>query len=201
MQAEWNVNRIAEMNEEHNLRNLCRQIECQYVDWNRDATHGGYLLTVEWPQIGELGRYAVKGVQVEFVTTRKRSIQVRTPEGEVVGEFGMFPGLAEELYLCAGKVIDDPADHCSTDGSPCLCEKCKAVKTIILRCTDCNTRLEKIMGTSIPYCPNCKPQHNHVFNLDGSHAVSVCWCSCVHERLNEEGICRSCGADKRGIGA
>lgn len=23
---------------------------------------------------------------------------------------------------------------------------------------------------------------------------------CSHERLNEEGICRACGADKRGIG-
>jgi hypothetical protein len=23
---------------------------------------------------------------------------------------------------------------------------------------------------------------------------------CAHERLNEDGICRSCGADKRGIG-
>lgn len=49
-------------------------------------------------------------------------------------------------------------------------------KTITLRCTDCNTLLEKLPGTSIPYCPNCKPQKNHVMNLDGSHAVSVCWC-------------------------
>ena len=26
-----------------------------------------------------------------------------------------------------------------------------------------------------------------------------CACRCAHERLNEEGICRRCGADRRGI--
>ena len=56
-------------------------------------------------------------------------------------------------------------------------------KTITLRCADCNTPLENQAGTSIPYCPNCKPQKNHVMNLDGSHAVSVCWCHPTYQGM------------------
>lgn len=118
-QAEWNVNRIAEMSKEQNLRNICRQIETQYVDWNRDATVGGFILCIEWPQLGELNRYLVQDVRIRFVTTHKRTIQVQKPDRTVVGEFPMNPGLAAELYICAGQSMDeDSLDNCRSDGSP-----------------------------------------------------------------------------------
>lgn len=126
MQAEWNVYRIAEMSEEQNLRNLCRQIEQQYVDWNRDATIGGFRICIEWPQFGECNRYTVPDVQVRFVTTHKRTVQVQTPDRKLVEELGMFPGLAECLYICAGQVIDNPSDHCRPNGDPCRCAQCVA---------------------------------------------------------------------------
>jgi hypothetical protein len=103
MNAEWNVNKQSEMSEETNLRNTCRQLEQEYVDWGRKATHGGFRLVREWPAIGELGRYTVNGVRVRFVTTRKRSIQVQTPEGKTVAECAMKPGLARDLYPIAGE--------------------------------------------------------------------------------------------------
>lgn len=77
-------------------------------------------------------------------------------------------------------------------------------KTIILRCITCNTMLEKSPGTSIPYCPHCNPLPNHVHDLDGSHAVSVCWCN-QSRRLKEDKTrhetwtCPKCGT-KNGYG-
>ena len=117
--AEWDGNKISTMSEEHNLRNLCRQLEQQYVDWNRDATYDGFRICMEWPAIGELGRYLVDGVRVRFVTTHKRTIEVQLPNGMPVEEFSMVPGLAEALYVCAGGVIThEPQDDCRPDGSP-----------------------------------------------------------------------------------
>ena len=111
--AEWDGNKISTMSEEHNLRNLCRQLEQQYVDWNRDATYDGFRICMEWPAIGELGRYLVDGVRVRFVTTHKRTIEVQLPNGMPVEEFSMVPGLAEALYVCAGGVIThEPQDDC-----------------------------------------------------------------------------------------
>lgn len=106
MEAVWDVIETAAMSREANLRNVCRQLEQQYVDWARSATHGRHCLAHEWPAIGELGRGSVAGVVVRFVTTRRRSIVVRDSQGTVHGEVKMLPGMAEQLYVLAGGIED-----------------------------------------------------------------------------------------------
>ncbi len=129
MNAEWNVNTIAEMDEEQNLRNKCRQLEQQYVDWHRDATVNGCRIAHEWPAIGELGRGSVAGWRVKFVTTHRRAIEVIARNGNLIATFKMVPGMARNLYVLAGELaIGESTDHCMPDGSPCLCERCDAAK-------------------------------------------------------------------------
>lgn len=105
-QAIWNVIETAAMSQEQNLRNLCRQFEQAYVEWKRPATHGGFRLSTQWPAIGELGRYGVAGVRVSFVTTYKREMEVRDAQGKVIGKVKMLPGMAQELYVLAGTILD-----------------------------------------------------------------------------------------------
>lgn len=106
-QAEWNVNKTAEMGHEKNLRNLCRQLEQAYVEWKRDATVGGCVIVHEWPAIGECGRYTAKDVRIRFVTTKNRTIQVQTPDFRVIGEYNIESGIAQQLYADAGSILDD----------------------------------------------------------------------------------------------
>lgn len=68
-------------------------------------------------------------------------------------------------------------------------------------------------------CVGCRngdrltPDFSHHTSIGPLRAMAVCSASwlrraaaeggkdaCPHDRLNEDGICRSCGADKRGIG-
>jgi hypothetical protein len=109
--AIWNVTEIAAMNAETNLRNKCRQLEQEYVEWKRPATYRGFLLSHEWPAIGELGRLRAPGVVVCFVTTKKRTVQVQLPDGTVVADCKIKPGLANELYLEAGRIFDASEMH------------------------------------------------------------------------------------------
>lgn len=106
MNAEWNVNKIAEMNHEENLRNTCLQIEEEYVQKKRHATHGGYVISRQWPRLGECNHWIAKDYILAFRTTTKRSIQIVLPSGEVIAEHPMKPGLANELYLEAGRILD-----------------------------------------------------------------------------------------------
>lgn len=133
MQAEWNAQKIADMSEEANLRNRCRQIEQEYVDWSRNATYKGFCISREWPAIGELGRYTVTGVKVRFMTTKKRTIQVQDNSGKTVCEVPMVKGMAETLYLTAGTIVDsehsEPSDHCQANGDPCVCRDCATLET------------------------------------------------------------------------
>ena len=105
MNAEWNVNVTAEMTSDENLLNTCQQIEQEYVTWQRHATIGGYAIVREWPSIGELGRYGVDGVRVQFATTRNRTVEVRNRAGSTIATFQIKAGLAEELYLTARAVV------------------------------------------------------------------------------------------------
>lgn len=98
MIAEWKNNAISTMSAEENLRNVCNQLEQEYVDWRRPAKVRGCRIARQWPAIGELGRYGVKGVVITFVTTHKRSIIVKDQAGMVRGEVRMRIGMAETLY-------------------------------------------------------------------------------------------------------
>jgi hypothetical protein len=133
MQAEWNVIEISKMNDEQTLRNTCRQLEQQYVDWRRPATYKGSRVSMEFPYIGECGRYTSEGLICRFVTTYRRSIEVQAPDGKVLGEFKMQPGLAKQLYVCAGQLLDT-ADHCEPNGDPCRCEICFACQRSLGDC-------------------------------------------------------------------
>lgn len=105
MNAEWNVNVIAEMNAGENLRNTCRQIEQRYVSWRQNATVQGCRIVREWPAIGELGRYRVDGVRICFITTRHRSVEVQDAAGSILGMCAIKVGLAEDLYSIAQALI------------------------------------------------------------------------------------------------
>lgn len=93
------------MTPDENLRNMCRQIEQQYVSWRQPATYNGYRIVRDWPAIGELGRYRLHGVQVRFVTTNSRSVEVQSSNGAVLATYPMKPGLAEKLYAAADEAI------------------------------------------------------------------------------------------------
>jgi hypothetical protein len=98
MTAEWNLQAIAAMSPKENLRNTCQQIEQEYVDWRRAATYRGCCGSRQWPAIGELGRWTVGGVVIEFVTTGKRSIAVQDSTGCVRADVPMKAGMAQTLY-------------------------------------------------------------------------------------------------------
>lgn len=107
MQAIWNVQETANMSREQNLRNLCRQLEQEYIDWHRSMTYKGYRIKRVWPAIGELDNLLGKKDVVHFITTKKRSIQVCDITGTSYGEVRALPGMAEELYILAGMIEDN----------------------------------------------------------------------------------------------
>src|SRR5947207_1888499 len=102
--AEWNSVVVATMTRDENLRNVCRRLEQKYVEWRHRATHRRACIAHSWPAIGELGRLSVKGQVVTFVTTKRRSIQVKDASGTLCGEVKMQPGLAQNLYEIAARV-------------------------------------------------------------------------------------------------
>lgn len=100
--AIWDVNKQATLSREANLRNVCRQIEDEYVTWGRRVT---VITQVQWPAIGELGRYTVKGVVVRFIKHR-RSVDVKGIGTEIIGSAPVRPGMASDLYALAGTIAD-----------------------------------------------------------------------------------------------
>lgn len=105
MIAIWNADRTANMTREDNLLNLCRQFEQQYVDWARACHDAGTGYRVQWPAIGELGRYHVAGVEVEFLTTAQRQVLVIDASGQKQGIVPIRPGMADQLYRTALAVV------------------------------------------------------------------------------------------------
>jgi hypothetical protein len=100
--AIWNVNETAKMPEETNLRNVCRQIEDEYITWGRFVSE---VTGIQWPAIGELGRYGVEGAVLTFVKHR-RYVDVKDAENKVIGTVPVHPGMARELYALAGTIAD-----------------------------------------------------------------------------------------------
>ena len=88
--AIWNVIEIGRMTPEHKLRNFCRQLEQQYVEWHRSTTFQGYCIS-----------HRCCGVQ--FVTRRNRHIEVISGNGEGLGTVPISPGMACKLYVLAGR--------------------------------------------------------------------------------------------------
>src|SRR5436309_12305178 len=112
MVAQWNVENIAQMGAEDTLSNACLQLEQEYVEWHRPATHSGCCIVRTWPAIGELGRMTTRGAVLEFVTTRKRSILVRdASSGVVKGEVPMRVGMAQALYALAVTIAENSLQH------------------------------------------------------------------------------------------
>ena len=111
MVAEWNVENIAQMGAEDNLRNACLQLEQEYVEWHHPATHSGCCIVRTWPAIGDLGRLTTRGAVLEFVTTRKRSIVVRDASGIVKGEVPMKVCMAQALYALAVTIAENSLKH------------------------------------------------------------------------------------------
>src|SRR5436309_11619121 len=111
MVAQWNVENIAQMGAEDTLRNTCLQLEQEYVEWHRPATHSGCCIVRTWPAIGELGRLTTRGAVLEFVATRKRSIVVRDASGIVKGEVPMKVCMAQALYALAVTIADNSLKH------------------------------------------------------------------------------------------
>jgi hypothetical protein len=106
--AEWNINETAAMTEEQNLRNLCRQMEQEYIDWSRSLTYKGFGMVREWPAMGEMGRGTVEGVRVRFLKTRNRTIEVQTPipNPQTIAIVPVRVGMARVLYAAAGAILD-----------------------------------------------------------------------------------------------
>ena len=105
MEAVWNSNAIAAMSREENLLNLCRRFEQEHVDWKRPCTYLGCAVCTQWPAIGELGRYRVEGVELQFVTTHNRRIRVLDATGKEHGRIRVQPGMAARLHLIAQTIL------------------------------------------------------------------------------------------------
>lgn len=91
------------MSRRDNLHNTCLQLEQTYVVWQRPATYQGCCVSRAWPAIGELRCGLIKDILLYFVTTKKRSIQVRDATGKVHGEVKLVTGMARELFKIASE--------------------------------------------------------------------------------------------------
>ena len=105
MKAEWDVNATAAFSREENLLNLCRQLEQAHVDWKNPCTYRGASVCIQWPAIGELGRYKVEGVEVQFIRTQNRQIKVLDAAGKVYEIVRVQAGMADRLYLVAKTIL------------------------------------------------------------------------------------------------
>ena len=102
MLAIWDVTKTAEMRPEVNLRNQCRMIEDEYITWSR---YQSLVCGIQWPSIGELGRYTVEGTIVTFVKHR-RYVDVLDAAGIRAGRVPVHTGMARDLYALAGALYD-----------------------------------------------------------------------------------------------
>lgn len=93
---------VITLSEEANLRNVCRQIEDEYITWGRFVSQ---VCEIQWPAIGELGRYTVAGKVLGFIKHRSY-VAVIDSGHNIIGKVGRKPGMARELYALAGTVAD-----------------------------------------------------------------------------------------------
>jgi hypothetical protein len=103
--AIWDVNKTAEMTPEANLRNVCRQLEDEYITWSRFVS---LVSGIQWPAIGELGRYSTEGVRITFIKHR-RYVDVMDADRKQIGRVPVHAGMAVDLYVLAGAALDATA--------------------------------------------------------------------------------------------
>lgn len=102
MLAIWDSNKTAALSSEANLRNVCRQIEDEYITWSRFVS---LVSGIQWPAIGELGRYTREGARVTFIKHR-RYVDVVDADRKRIGRVTVHTGMASDLYALAGTAID-----------------------------------------------------------------------------------------------